>query len=218
MRRVFRASEEIRALIGRGEDSSGEKEETRATENDEGADTLRRFLILRDLVAEVAPRWKGRTRPVPRHLGRETLELEALKAGFRQQLEAARDVFGQDLWQNPNLQANCFALAEAAAWLKAADSTLGRIAWLIRHAQADEEIEPTPKVALGRRALARCFAEADDRLRRFGEELAHLRRGFYAPQVRAASLLFDRPTCDDEERQPNSCITRPLSVFVVLRP
>jgi hypothetical protein len=51
---------------------------------------------------------------------------------MRQRLQAALTLFGQGLWQNPNLQANCFLLAEAAAWIKAADSTLARLAWLSR--------------------------------------------------------------------------------------
>ena len=50
--------------------------------------------------------------------------------------------------------------------------------------------EPCRELSL--RALARCSTEVQDRLHRFDEDLTQLRRGYYAPHVRAASLLFDR--------------------------
>src|SRR5207253_2551571 len=98
----------------------------------EGTNEVQRFFILKDLVSEVALRWAQKAVPPPQHTGREALELEALKGDVRQRIEAALEIFGQGLWQNPSLQANCFLLAEMAAWLKAADSTLGRLAWLSR--------------------------------------------------------------------------------------
>src|SRR5207302_2229217 len=113
----------------------------------EGTNEIQRFFILKDLASEVAPRWtQGGTLSLPNYLGREALQLEALKGQLRQRVNAALEVFGQEIWQNPNLQANCFLLAEAAAWLKAADSTLGRLAWLERQAHADENAEPSPKL------------------------------------------------------------------------
>jgi hypothetical protein len=160
---------------------------------DERRNARRRFFLLKDLVTEVGPRWARDGSEGPKHLGREVLELEALKVQFRQRLEAARELFGHDLWRNPNLQANCLALSEVAAWLLAADSTLGRAAWQYRH-EGDEGEELSPGRELGLRALARCYTEVRDRLRRFDEDLTQLRRGFYAPHVRAASLLFNRAT------------------------
>jgi len=53
-------------------------------------------------------------------------------------LQAAAVRNGEALGRNPDVQASCFALAETAAWLKAADSTLGRMAWLSRLSQAEE--------------------------------------------------------------------------------
>ena len=104
---------------------------------------------------------------IPAHSGREALELDALKAAARQRVTAALEFFGQKLWQNPNLQANCFLLAEATAWLKAADSTLGRLAWISRQQSPDESAEPSPRLELGRRAFARCCQEVRDRLLTF---------------------------------------------------
>ena len=153
----------------------------------EGASIFQRFLILKTLTTETAPRWAP-ARPRPRHLAREPLELEALKAAFRQRLDAARALFGQSLWQNPNLQANVFNLAEIAAWLKAADSVLRRLAWLCRRDGTAED--PAPRSPVGACVLARILADLRNRLTRFDIDLAALRRGHYAPHVRAASLLF----------------------------
>src|SRR5207248_965458 len=59
-----------------------------------------------------------------------------------------------------------------------------------------------------------------NRLRRFDEELAHLRRGFYVPEIRAASLLFHRgpETRTGRPRRLVNQVTRPLSVLVVVEP
>src|SRR5262249_11197695 len=134
---------------------------------DEGGDAFLQFFVLRELVSRVAPRWEREGAAAPRHLGREALELEALKAEFRARLDAARAAFGADLWKDTNLQANAFAFSDAAAWLKAADSTLGRLAWLARASGAEEGEEASPGRDVGLAALARCRAEVRDRLRRF---------------------------------------------------
>jgi hypothetical protein len=188
---------------------------------DERRNARRRFFLLKDLVTEVAPRWARDGGGGPKHLGREVLELEALKVQYRQQFEAARELFGQDLWRNPNLHANCLALSEAAGWLQAADSTLGRAAWLYRR-EGDEGEEPSPHRELSLRALARCYAEVRDRLHRFEEDLSQLRRGYYAPHVRAASLLFnraaERPGPPLTPLEDSGRATFPLSVLVAVEP
>src|SRR5205823_3569615 len=79
----------------------------------EGTNEVQRFLILRDLVADIAPRWAGGHSPtLPDYISHEALELEAFKADFRHRVSAAVDVFGEQLWQNPNFQSSCFLLAE----------------------------------------------------------------------------------------------------------
>jgi hypothetical protein len=150
-----------------------------------------RCIILQMLADEVVPRWQhGGVETRVRHLGRDVLELEAIKADFRQRLMAAWQFLGEALGRNADVQASCFALAEAAAWLKAADSTLGRMAWLTRLCEAEDRDEPVARQALSRRVLAHCHAEVRDRLHRFDEDLAALRRGYFAPHVRAAALLL----------------------------
>jgi hypothetical protein len=151
------------------------------------------------------------------HLGREVLELETLKADYRRRLIAAGQVFGEALGRNPEVQASCFALAEATAWLKAADSTLGRMAWLVRLQETEESEEPAGRLETGRRVLAHCYAEVRDRLFRFDEDLAALRRGYYAPPVRAAALLA-RPEPKPPSPRPTSAVRRPLRVLVVVEP
>ena len=182
----------------------------------EGTNEIQRFFILKDLIAEVAPRWPAKPRPATGYLGPEGLELEALKEAVRQRTRTALESLGQQLWQNPNLQANCFLLAEAVAWLAAAESTLGRLAWLSRRDMADENAEPSPAIALARRALARCQLQVRQRLKRFDDELTHLRRGYYAPEIRAAALLFRQAAITIPPRLPASRITRSLSVLVVI--
>ncbi len=219
LHRVIETAEEVHGLAGQTTRHLVEKRkrDARILNIYEGTNEVQRFTILKDLVAEVAPRWRKAGTPTPRHRAREVLELEALKAGVRQRIDAALELFGQDLWLNPNLQANCFLLAELAAWLAAAESTLGRLAWLARQEPADETADPSPAVVLGRRALARCFTEVRNRFRRFDDDLTHLRRGFYAPEIRAASLLFDRPA-ETETSPPVSTVSRPLSVLVIVEP
>jgi hypothetical protein len=149
-----------------------------------------RCTILRALADVVMPRYLagGETTRL-RHVGRDALELEALKADFRQRLNGAWQLVGEALGHHADVQASCFALAEATAWLKAADSTLGRLAWHDRLSQTEERDEPAAVRDLGRRVLSRCHAQTRERLRRFDEDLAALRRGYYAPHVRAAALL-----------------------------
>jgi alkylation response protein AidB-like acyl-CoA dehydrogenase/flavin-dependent dehydrogenase/electron transfer flavoprotein alpha subunit/electron transfer flavoprotein alpha/beta subunit/ferredoxin-like protein FixX len=183
----------------------------------EGTNEIQRFFVLKDLATEVAPRWpRAGRRALQGYMGPEALQLEALKSDVRQRISAALQVFGQDLWQNPNMQANCFLLSEAAAWLKAVDSVLGRLAWMERQAHSDDNAEPSPRMLLARRALIYCHSEVRRRLRRFDEELAHLRRGYYAPEVRAASLLCDRADSPEPSSTLPSSMSRPLSILVIV--
>jgi hypothetical protein len=152
-----------------------------------------RSVILRTLTEVVIPRLLcGGGGTKVHHLERDILELEALKADFRRRLLAMWQTFGVALGRNAEVQASCFALAEAVAWLKAADSVLGRMVWLSRLCQAEDREEPASQQELGRRALAHCFAVIRDRHFRFDEDLASLRRGYYAPQVYAAQMLLRR--------------------------
>jgi alkylation response protein AidB-like acyl-CoA dehydrogenase/flavin-dependent dehydrogenase/electron transfer flavoprotein alpha/beta subunit/ferredoxin-like protein FixX len=230
---VIELAEEIHGLVGQTQLHLVEKRkrDARVLNIYEGTNEVQRFSILKDLVTEVAPRWAKAAATAPAHVSREVLELETLKATTKQRLLAAVAIFGQGLWQNPNLQANCFLLAEAAAWLKAADSTLGRLAWLSRRElgatdidvdadqETDDRAQPTdlaPNLAMARRALAHCFFEIRQRLQRFEEELTHLRRGFYAPAIRAANLLYDRQPGSRTPRSLTTRVARPVSILVVL--
>ena len=183
-----------------------------------GSALRERCALLRMLADDVLPRCRHDDRLTNvRHLAPEVLELEALKADWLRRLLAAGAVFGAALGQNPDVQASCFALAEAAAWIKAADSTLGRLAWLVRRGESDESEEQAARLEVGRRVLAHCHAEVRDRLFRFNEDLAALRRGYYAPHVRAAELL-SHPKPEPPPAPPLSDIRRPLRVLVVVEP
>jgi alkylation response protein AidB-like acyl-CoA dehydrogenase/electron transfer flavoprotein alpha subunit len=218
LHQLIELAEEIHGLAGQTQLHFVEKRkrDARVFTIYEGTNEIQRSLILKELGSEVAPRCERSSGAAPQHVGKEALELETLKDGMRQRLLAARQVLGSSLWQNPNLQVNCFLLAEAATWLKAADSVLGRLAWLSRRALPDDNADPSPKGELARRAFARCSAEVACRLRRFDDELTHLRRGFYAPEVRAAELVFERSAETATVPTPASTIERPLAILVVL--
>jgi electron transfer flavoprotein-quinone oxidoreductase len=221
LHRVIETAEEIYGLDGQTRHHLIEKRkrDARVYPIYEGTNEIQRFFILKDLVAEVAPRWQRGAQPtLPDYMSREVLEIEALKSDLRHRIFNAVDVFGQQLWQNPNLQASCFLLAESAAWLFAAGCTLCRRAWLEQRDAIDEDGEPLPELEIGRRATARCVSEIRARLRRFEEELSHLRRGFYGPEIRAASLLFERTEQAPSVQKSKSSITRPLSILVVVEP
>ncbi len=219
LHRVITLAEEIHGAAGQTQEHLVEKRrrDARVLNIYEGTNEIQRFFILRDVAAETAARWARQSPTAPKHGSHEVLELEATKAAVRQRFEAALGFLGQTIWQNPNLQANCFLLAEAVAWLKAAESTLARVAWLVRREENEEGTED-PVIRTGQRAFARCLAEVRRRLHHFDEELPHLKRGFYAPQVRAAELLFARQTEKRPPTPPASTITRDLAILVVVEP
>src|SRR5207253_2820829 len=101
----------------------------------------------KELVSEVLPRYQP-VGPLP--VDPIAAQVQTLLNEFRQRLEAGAQVFGAGLWQNPNLQADGFLLAEAAAWLKALDSVAGRLVWRERQGQQTD---------LARRTLVRCTRE-----------------------------------------------------------
>lgn len=223
---IIELAEDVHGLAGQTERHLVEKRkrDARILNIYEGTNEIQRFLILKEIASELGPAWASAPAQPPKHAAREAVDFEASREALRRRARAALEAFGQNLWQDPDLQASCFVLAEAAAWLKAAESVLGRLAWLARRELGDEAAGPqisvdSAKITAGRGALARCLAEVRTRLLRFDEELAHLRRGFYAPAVRAASLLFGA-TAEGGAEAPalRSDVTRPLSVLVVAEP
>jgi electron transfer flavoprotein-quinone oxidoreductase len=217
-------AEEVHGLAGQTQEHLVEKRkrDARILNIYEGTNEIQRFLILKEVTELAASR--GRKPPEETRDSRnrggstgahasDSQALDALKARFRELTQEAFEYLGQQLWQNPNLQANCFLIAEAVAWLAAAESTLGRLTWLSRHASTGGEVAPE-WLATGRRAFARCQAEVRSRLTRFAGELVSLRRGHYAPEIHAASLLFLPPE-PESPRAPASDVRRALKVLVV---
>jgi alkylation response protein AidB-like acyl-CoA dehydrogenase/flavin-dependent dehydrogenase/electron transfer flavoprotein alpha/beta subunit/ferredoxin-like protein FixX len=200
LHRVIALAEEIHGLAGQTQEHLVEKRkrDARVLNIYEGTNEIQRFFILKDL-------------PVPdqstaKDLQREAADLERLRQQVGQRLQSAAGYFGAEIWQNPNLQANCFLLSEAVAWFKAAESTLGRKQWI---GSAEDA---------ARRALLQCSYEVQNRLRHFDEEMVRLRRGFYAEEVRAASLLFRHEAAAQPITPPANRIIRPLAVLVVVEP
>src|SRR5262249_28421330 len=133
----------------------------------EGTNEIQRFFILRDVGNELAARWPALESAPGDSPGAKYHELEQAKAELRQRVQAAVAVFGAQLSGNPNLQANCFLLSEAVAWLCAAGSTLGRVTFLERLPPKGDVPDAPARIAVGRRAFARCLGEIRGRLRRF---------------------------------------------------
>jgi electron transfer flavoprotein-quinone oxidoreductase len=142
---------------------------------------------LRALLIDRCP--AGLPRPAPRHLGPEALELEALKAEVRRQVETIMELLSGKQAPDLGLRLLGFALAGAVAWLWAAESALGRLAWMGRARLAQMPDDPDPLPPVGRRAFAQCLLEVRTRVERLEEDLAALRRGYAPPQARAAALL-----------------------------
>ncbi len=217
LQEVIELSEEVHGLAGQTTQHLIEKRkrDARVLNIYEGTNEIQRFLILKDLVTEVAPRYQGTGKPVLTADDPLTSVLHGLWAELHRRLGAAVQTFGAGLWQDANLQADGFLLAEAAAWLKTADSVAGRLAWLA----ARDPIGNREALAIGQRSLARCADEVRRRLGRFDLALARLRQGRYAPSVRAAGLMYDEAASGPvATRSYRSTITRPLSVLVVLEP
>jgi electron transfer flavoprotein-quinone oxidoreductase len=151
--------------------------------------------VVGELLASVAPRCLADGPPVvPRHVGPEVIALEALKGDFRRQLARAAALLAKSWAGSPEVQAAALPLGGAAACLLAADSTLGRLAWLARTHLAEAPDDPAPLPAAGHRAFARCLALARACLHRLEEDCASLRRGYWPPPVRAAALLREWPS------------------------
>src|SRR5262249_17848191 len=88
LHQVIERAEDIYGLAGQTELHLVEKRKRdgRILTIYEGTNEVQRFFILKDLATELAPRWSGAGAKLPEYLGREALELEALKAEFRQRL------------------------------------------------------------------------------------------------------------------------------------
>ncbi len=223
---VIELAEEAHGLAGQTQLHLVEKRkrDARILNIYEGTNEVQRFLILKELVSDIAPRMgnKGEGRPKdekqssqPQAAGR----VQELLNEFRTRLEAGIQLFGAGLWQNPNLQASCFLLSEAAAWLKAAESVAGRRAWLQQARANDSKLASQAEIDLSQRALARCEREVRLRLRAFDEQLDRLRRGYYAVEIRAAELMFHAASkAEAEPAARESRIERPLSVLVIVEP
>jgi electron transfer flavoprotein-quinone oxidoreductase len=183
----------MRELDRHAADLAGEvlgQPETDFAQEAETAGVREKAAVVGELLTWVAPRCQADGTPlVPRHVGPEVIALEALKADLRQRLISAAALLGKAWAGSADVQAVALPLALAAAWVQAADSTLGRLAWLGRAHLAEVPDDPAPLPAAGRRAFARCLAAARACLHCLEEDFAGLRRGYWPPPIRAAALL-----------------------------
>jgi alkylation response protein AidB-like acyl-CoA dehydrogenase/flavin-dependent dehydrogenase/electron transfer flavoprotein alpha subunit/ferredoxin-like protein FixX len=179
----------------------------------EGTNEIQRWLIWTHLVHEVAPRWSSDAAAAGDQPEVLREALDSYLRGRRelgQRLRQAVARFGQHLVHNPSFQASCVALSEAAAWLRAMECVLGRMAWCLRFGYG---IPPAAE-----QALLRCHREVWTRLLGFDGNFERHQRGQYAPAVRAASLLLHKAE-EPREAQPvavSAQVAKPLRVLVVV--
>jgi electron transfer flavoprotein-quinone oxidoreductase len=210
---IIERAEEIHGLVGQTQLHLVEKRkrDARIINIYEGTNEVQRFLIVKELVGEVIPRWQKVAAAEGSDSTLSPILLELL-AQFRSRLEAANKVFGGGLWQNPNLQPTTFLLAEAAAQLLAMEAVAGRLLWLAT------QNEPLFLEA-GQRAFTRCAEDIRRRLKWFDAEFAQVQRGHYATFIRAADLMFDAEAHHQATVQvPHSEVEEPLNVLVLLEP
>ncbi len=180
----------------------------------EGTNEVQRFLLVKELVGDVLPRWQQE--PIALNSDPISQQLLDLHQRFREQLQAAAQLFGQGLWQNPNLQPTVFWLAEASAWLLAAQAVAGRLFWL---KGCKAKLKQPSCTETGQLALARCLNEVRWRLQWFAEEWQRIEACQYAATIRTADLMFDRLQHASHYGVTwSSVIEKPLHVLVVLEP
>ncbi|MER3414695.1 MAG: hypothetical protein C4297_00575 [Gemmataceae bacterium] len=196
----------------------------------EGTNEVQRFFILKDLLSELAPRLgaePGTHLARAAETGREQFrswiaQLDELCQACVRCLAEAQTRLGAELWQNPNLQPDGFLLAEAIAWLKAADSVCARHAWLRRRLQAQSD--PAEVVHTYRRTLdlldeacALCLGEVERRLQAWGAALQRLEQGYYHPVIAAGARLLRSHAAARDIGMENRT-EAPVRILTVLEP
>jgi len=138
----------------------------------EGTNEVQRFLILRDLVDTVLPKWSG----ADRH-------------GLKAALQQAVATFGAQVWQNPNFQPTMFKLVEIAGYIKVLDAATWRTEWLRSVTPADSAHRQ-----IAEECCARYTEHATAELQRlqaeFDRDFALLKQGLYPPEIRVAQLAL----------------------------
>ena len=228
--RVIELSEEIHGLEGHTtlHNLEKHKRDHRIITVYEGANDVQRSLILKDLVRDIA----GRARPpapgsviLSHAAGSERLSgqramLEEMKHELERVLRDSVAAFGDEIWQNPGLQSTFFRLSDAAAFIKLADSALGRAEWVMRHLDAHADAAYRDwTVRVTRRATARLRQQVRQCLSHVTESTAALRQSCYPAEIRAASLMMGAPHEAKPARPagPHE-ISRPMQIVVVLEP
>lgn len=243
LHRVIRASLSIHGILGQTTRYEIEKHlrDARILNIYEGTNEVQRFLILRDLVETLLPKWRQNTSGTPapsekRNQGKFSSEislLEACKTRLFNILEDATRVFGSQIWNNPNFQPIFFPLAEIAGFIKLCDSVIARTLWLESNLADSTAATDRRHLQLAEAAsqnfLAQTFAEIERLFARVHRQLdpdEHyqpiLRRGFYPPEIRIATLaLREQETHADIPQHSRTLappVSTPLRIAVVVQP
>ena len=186
----------------------------------EGTNEVQRFLILRDLVDAVLPRWQQLKGPLPAEAASTSpgTLADARNLLFKATSEAVA-VFGPQVWQNANFQPTMFKLAEIAGYIKLLDSAVWRTLWL-REARLGEN--DAGRLSFSERACELYSHHVRRNVEKlhgeFQREFALLKQGLYPPELRTAFLgLQAQEARQHAPRQPaHHDITRPWRIVAVL--
>ncbi len=215
LHRVIRAAFSIHGILGQTAQYEIEKHlrDARILNIYEGTNEVQRFLILRDLVETLLPKWKSSLsrqtdggQASSSNVGKgkfssEIASLESSKHRLFRVLDETVKLFGPQIWNNPNFQPTFFPLAEIAGLIKVCDSVLGRTLWLASNITGSREPSDKRHLQLAetcaQNVLAKSFAEIERLFHRVEHQLdpnEHyheiLRRGFYPPEIRIATLAL----------------------------
>lgn len=219
LHRVIRAAERVLGIEGCTQVHELEKHrrDARVLNIYEGTNEVQRFLILRDLVDSILPKWKDEPQDG------EPVQLAEAKSLLVRATRRAVDTFGAQVWQNANFQPTMFKLAEIAGYIKTMDSTLWRTDWLRRTVGDDAPKADRTHRRLAEQAESNYLAHAQKQIRQlhdeFERDLALLKQGLYPPVVRTAFLALQAEEGRKQKplhRPPAHKVSQLLHTLVVL--
>jgi electron transfer flavoprotein-quinone oxidoreductase len=219
LHRVIRAAEKVLGIEGCTQMHELEKHrrDARVLNIYEGTNEVQRFLILRDLVDSILPKWKDESKDG------EPVQLAEAKSLLVRATRRAVDTFGAQVWQNAGFQPTMFKLAEMAGYIKMMDSTLWRTGWLRRIVGDDAPEADRTHRRLAEQAASNYLAHSQNQIRQlheeFERELALLKQGLYPPVVRTAFLALQAEEGHKQKPAraiPAHKISQPLHVLAVL--
>jgi electron transfer flavoprotein-quinone oxidoreductase len=230
----FYNSEALHRVIARAEKIYGIEGQTAAHELEkhrrdarvltiyEGTNEVQRFLILRDLVDSILPKWKE----IPPADDKNFAAVDNARAILRDKLREACETFGPLVWQNPNFQPTMFKLTDIAAHIKTIDAVLWRTHWLKKNIGDDapeaDRRHRDMAVEAQNVHLKRAWREIERLRDAFDREFLPLKQGIYSSDIRICTTRLHEDATTKRHKPlriaPPHKITRPLHIVVLVKP